>query len=35
MLADSAEPWHHLFRSPDDAKSLELLRRIPPARGPR
>jgi hypothetical protein len=30
MLADSAEPSHHLFRVPPDSKTLELLRRIPP-----
>jgi len=28
MLANSAEPAHHLFRAPPGAKSLELLRRI-------
>ncbi|MCX5796021.1 MAG: hypothetical protein NTY77_11050 [Elusimicrobia bacterium] len=30
VLADSAEPWHHLFRAPPDAKPLELLHRLPP-----
>ncbi|MDD5628306.1 MAG: hypothetical protein PHU21_04530 [Elusimicrobia bacterium] len=29
VLANSSEPWHHLFRVPPDARPLELLRRKP------